>query len=237
MIIAVDGPAASGKGTLARRLAERFGLAHLDTGSLYRATALRLLDAGADPADPKLAEAAAKALDASGLDSPRLRQPEVGAAASLVAAVLGVRAALLAFQRDFANQPPGAAVGAVLDGRDIGSVVLPDADVKIFLTASVEARADRRHKELRQRGTKSIRAAVLRELEERDSRDGSRDAAPMVRAPDALLLDTTNLDADAAFAAAVKLVLARQQRAAPERRSGQAGETHACDENGSANRS
>jgi len=222
MIIAIDGPAASGKGTLARRLAEHFGLAHLDTGSLYRATALRVLDAGGDPADPGTAEAAAKSLDASALDSPRLRQPEVGAAASLVAAVPGVRAALLAFQRDFANHPPGDATGAVLDGRDIASVVLPDVDAKIFLTASAAARADRRHKELRQRGTESIRAAVLRELEERDSRDGSRDTAPMVQAPDALLLDTTNLDADAAFAAAVKLVLARQQRAAPERRAGQA---------------
>ncbi|MDP6953767.1 MAG: (d)CMP kinase [Alphaproteobacteria bacterium] len=211
MIIAIDGPAASGKGTLARRLAEHFDLAYLDTGSLYRATALRVLDAGGDPADPDTAETAAKSLDATTLDSPRLRQPEVGAAASLVAAIPGVRAALLAFQRDFAADPPGDTTGAILDGRDIGSVVLPDADAKIFLTASAEARAERRHKELQQRGTESIRAAVLRELAERDTRDGSREAAPMVQAPDALLLDTTNLDADAAFAAAVKLVLARLQ--------------------------
>ncbi|HJM60915.1 MAG TPA: (d)CMP kinase, partial [Alphaproteobacteria bacterium] len=218
MIIAIDGPAASGKGSLARRLAERFDLAHLDTGGLYRATALSVLNAGADPADPAAAEAAAKALDVTGLDSPRLRDPDVGEAASLVAGVPGVRAALLAFQRDFARSPPCGAAGAVLDGRDIGSVVLPEADVKLFLTASAEARADRRHKELRQRGTESIRAAVLRELAERDSRDGSRDMAPMVQTPDALLLDTTNLDADAAFAAAVELVLAQQQRAVPEHR-------------------
>jgi cytidylate kinase len=220
MIIAIDGPAASGKGSLARRLAERFDLAHLDTGGLYRATALSVLNAGADPADPAAAEAAAKALDVTGLDSPRLRDPDVGEAASLVAGVPGVRAALLAFQRDFARSPPCGAAGAVLDGRDIGSVVLPEADVKLFLTASAEARADRRHKELRQRGTESIRAAVLRELAERDSRDGSRDMAPMVQTPDALLLDTTNLDADAAFAAAVELVLAQQQRAVPEHRAG-----------------
>ena len=220
MIIAIDGRAASGKGSLARRLAERFDLAHLDTGGLYRATALRVLDAGANPADPAAAEAAAKALDVTGLDSPRLRDSDVGEAASLVAGVPGVRAALLAFQRDFAHSPPCGAAGAVLDGRDIGSVVLPEADVKLFLTASAEARADRRHKELRQRGTESIRAAVLRELAERDSRDGSRDMAPMVQTPDALLLDTTNLDADAAFAAAVELVLAQQQRAVPEHRAG-----------------
>jgi cytidylate kinase len=219
MIIAIDGRAASGKGSLARRLAERFDLAHLDTGGLYRATALRVLDAGANPADPAAAEAAAKALDVTGLDSPRLRDSDVGEAASLVAGVPGVRAALLAFQRDFAHSPPCGAAGAVLDGRDIGSVVLPEADVKLFLTASAEARADRRHKELRQRGTESIRAAVLRELAERDLRDESRDTAPMVQTPDALLLDTTNLDADAAFAAAVKLVLARQQRAVPEHRA------------------
>ena len=219
MIIAIDGPAASGKGSLARRLAERFDLAHLDTGGLYRATALRVLDAGADPADPATAEAAAKALDVTGLDSPRLRDSDVSEAASLVAGVPGVRAALLAFQRDFARSPPCGAAGAVLDGRDIGSVVLPEADVKFFLTASAEARADRRHKELRQRGTESIRAAVLRELAERDLRDESRDTAPMVQTSDALLLDTTNLDADAAFAAAVELVLARQQRAVPEHRA------------------
>ena len=209
MIIAIDGPAASGKGTLAQRLAERFHFPHLDTGGLYRATALRLLDAGADPADAAAAAAAARSLGAAELAEPRLLEPPVAAAASVVAALPEVRAALLAFQRDFAHHPPGGAAGAVLDGRDIGTVVVPEAEVKIFLTASAEARAERRYKELRQRGTQRIRSAVLRELAERDARDRSRETAPMARAPDALLLDTTNLDADATFAAAVSFVLAR----------------------------
>ena len=211
MIIAIDGPAAAGKGTLAKRLAERFGLAHLDTGALYRAAALRLLSAGGDPADAAAARRAAEAVTAADIAAPALRGEAVGAAASVVAAHPGVRAALVEVQRRFARCPPGGAKGAVLDGRDIGTVILPDAEVKIFVTASVEARIERRHKELLGRGAQSIRSAVLRELSERDERDRARTVAPMVPAPDALLLDTTHLDADAAFAAAVDYVLARQQ--------------------------
>lgn len=204
MIIAIDGPAAAGKGTLARRLAERFGLAHLDTGTLYRATAARVLKNGGDPGNAPTAHAAAETLDPADLAAPELREQAVGAAASLVAAHPEVRAALVEYQRRFAGQP----TGAVLDGRDIGTVILPDADVKIFVTASAEARADRRHKELREHGAKSIRSAVLRELTERDERDRARAVAPLAAAPDAFLLDTTNLDADAAFAVAVDFVLA-----------------------------
>jgi cytidylate kinase len=204
MIIAIDGPAAAGKGTLGRRLAERFGLAHLDTGTLYRATAARVLKNGGDPSDAGAARAAAESLDPADLAAPELRDQAVGVAASVVAAHQDVRAALVEYQRRFARRPPGA----VLDGRDIGTVILPDADIKIFVTASAEARAGRRHKELREQGVKSIRSAVLRELAERDERDRARAVAPLAAAPDAFLLDTTNLDADAAFAAAVDFVLA-----------------------------
>lgn len=210
MIIAIDGPAAAGKGTLARRLADHFGLAHLDTGTLYRATAARVLKDGGDPDDPEIARGAAESLASADLNAPNLRDQSVGAAASRVAAHPEVRAALVAYQRRFAEIPPDGASGAVLDGRDIGTVILPDADIKIFVTASPEARAERRHKELRDQGTESIRAAVLRELAERDERDRARAVAPMAAAPDAFLLDTTNLDADAAFAAAVDYVLAHQ---------------------------
>ncbi len=204
MIIAIDGPAAAGKGTLARRLAERFDLAYLDTGTLYRATAARVIQSGGDPNDAATARVAAANLDPTDLAAPDLREQAVGAGASLVAAPPEVRSALVEFQRRFSRQPRGA----VLDGRDIGTVILPDADIKIFVSASLEARAGRRHKELREKGAKSIRAAVLRELAERDERDRARAVAPMAAAPDAFVLDTTNLDADAAFAAAVDYVLA-----------------------------
>ena len=208
MIIAIDGPAAAGKGTLAKRIAEHFGLAHLDTGALYRATAARVIKSGGDPKDADIARNAAERLDPEDLAAPELRDQAVGAAASLVAAHPEVRTALVEYQRRFAQNPPGGAVGAVLDGRDIGTVILPDADVKIFVSASLEARAGRRHKELREQGAESIRSAVLRELAERDKRDRDRAVAPLAAAPDAFLLDTTNLDADAAFAAAVNYVLA-----------------------------
>jgi cytidylate kinase len=211
VIIALDGPAAAGKGTLAKRLAERFGLAHLDTGTLYRATALRVLEAGGDPNDVEAARRAAAALTVDDLGAPALRDQEVGEAASVVAAHAPVRAALVAFQRRFAHHPPAGMNGAVLDGRDIGTAILPDADVKIFVTASAEVRAERRHKELLGRGAESIKSAVLRELSERDERDRARTVAPLVRAPDALLLDTTEMDADAAFAAAVDFILARRK--------------------------
>lgn len=206
MIIAIDGPAASGKGTLARRLAQRFGLAFLDTGGLYRATALKALASGGDPSNPEIAEAAAKTVLARDLDDPRLREERVSEAASVVAAMPQVRAALLAFQRDFAHHPPAGHQGAVLDGRDIGTVVCPDATVKLFVTASAEARAMRRFKELQESGKVAIYQRVLQDIEQRDARDRERLTAPLRRADDAIELDTTTLDADAAFAKAAALV-------------------------------
>ncbi|HWD58560.1 MAG TPA: (d)CMP kinase [Stellaceae bacterium] len=209
-IIAIDGPAASGKGTLARRLAEKFGLAHLDTGRLYRATGLAVLHAGGDPADPVAAEKAARGLDLARLDSPRLRDEDVGRASSVVAAIPAVRAALLEAQRAFAHHPPALdnlpAKGAVLDGRDIGTVVCPDASVKLFLIASAESRAFRRAKELRQGDAAAIYEAVLKDMRERDARDSERQVAPLAAAPDAVTIDTTLLDADQVFAQASDLI-------------------------------
>lgn len=206
MIIAIDGPAASGKGTVARRLGEHFNLAYLDTGSLYRAVALSVLRAGADPSDPEIAAEHAIALDPALTEDPEIRSATSGAGASKVGAVPAVRAALLAFQRDFAARPPsgpeGPVAGAILDGRDIGTVVCPEADRKIFVTADVEIRATRRFKELLGRGEAAIYARVLADLRERDERDGSRADAPMRRAEDAMLLDTTHLDPDQAFESA-----------------------------------
>ena len=200
-IVAIDGPAASGKGTLARRLAERFGLAHLDTGKLYRATALLVLSGGGDPADPEAATEAARQVDPASLGDPRLSGEEVARASSVVAAIPQVRAALLARQREFAAHPPSLALekkarGAVLDGRDIGTAVCPDADLKLFVTASPEARAERRLRELRQRGAAVIYRDVLQDMNERDARDSKRRVAPLAAAPDAVILDTTRLDAD-----------------------------------------
>jgi len=203
MIIAVDGPAASGKGTLARRIARHLGYAHLDTGRLYRAVGLAVVRAGRDPADSGAAETAALALDTAALNDADLAGDDAAQAASMVAAIPGVRAALLDFQRQFAHNPPGGAAGAVLDGRDVGTVVCPDADIKFFVTASAEIRAERRHKELLNRGEASIYARVLQELRERDARDSSREIAPLKPAEDAIVLDTSLMDADAAFATAV----------------------------------
>ncbi len=212
MIIALDGPAAAGKGTLARRLASKFNLATLDTGGLYRATGLRALESGGNPADPAVAEAAAKAVRADDMANPALREERVGAAASIVAAIPEVRAALLAFQRDFAHHPPAGFDGAVLDGRDIGTVVCPDADVKLYVTASAEARATRRFKELQEKGVESIYSRVLQDIEQRDARDMAREAAPLKPADDALELDTTALDADAAFQTAADLIARKLSR-------------------------
>jgi len=199
MIIAIDGPAASGKGTVARRLAAHLNFAYLDTGSLYRAVALSVLRAGDDPSDPEVAAEHAMNLDASLTEDQEIRSARSGAAASKVAAVPAVRAALLAFQRDFAANPPGGPDGAVLDGRDIGTVVCPEAERKIFVTADVEIRATRRLKELLGRGEDAIYARVLADLRERDERDGTRADAPMRQAEDAMHLDTSHLDPDQAF--------------------------------------
>jgi CMP/dCMP kinase len=202
MIIAIDGPAASGKGTLARRLAAHYGLNYLDTGLLYRAVAHALISRGLSPADEEAACAAARDLDPAALDDPALRGRGIGAAASIVAAIPGVRDQLRAFQRRFAATPPGV----VMDGRDIGTVVCPDADVKLFVTASPEERARRRWKELTEAGDNAVLADILSDLEHRDARDRDRAVAPLKRAPDAHLLDTTELDIEAAFRAAVELI-------------------------------
>jgi cytidylate kinase len=201
LVIAVDGPAAAGKGTLARRLAAHLGLPYLDTGLLYRATGRRVLDSGADPADPAAAEAAAKALTPEDLARPDLREEATAAAASKVAAIPAVRAALLDFQRRF-----GAAQGAVLDGRDIGTVVFPEARVKLFVTASAEVRAARRHAELQAKGVPATLAEVAAEMAERDARDSARGVAPLRPAEDATLLDTSAMDAEAAFQAALAVI-------------------------------
>ncbi len=202
MIIAIDGPAASGKGTLGRRLAAHYGLTYLDTGALYRAVARRLLDTQTALTDVRAAVAAANALTPQMLSDPRLRETGVGDAASRVAGIPEVRAALLAFQRKVAHTPPGA----VLDGRDIGTVVCPEADVKLFVTATAEARAQRRARELTERGETVSEAHVLAEIKARDERDQKRAVAPMTKSPDALLLDTTHMDIEAAFQAALALV-------------------------------
>jgi len=204
LVIAIDGPAAAGKGTLARRLAAQYGLPHLDTGLLYRAVARRVIDAGGDPADPAAAEDAARALLPEDTRRDDLRGPPVDGAASQVAAIPAVRAALLAFQRDFA-----AREGAVLDGRDIGTVVCPGAPAKLFVTASTAARGERRWRELQARGVPANLARVTADLAARDAADAARDAAPMKPADDSILLDTTELDADTAFARACELVAAR----------------------------
>jgi cytidylate kinase len=198
VIIAIDGPAAAGKGTLARRLAAHLGLPYLDTGLLYRAVARRVLNAGHVPSDPRLAIAAAEKLQPDDLLRTDLRTPEVDQAAAIVAAIPGVRAALLAFQRSF-----GSSQGAVLDGRDIGTIIFPDATAKFFVTASVEARAERRWKELRARGIDISLQSVLDDMKARDAADESRAAAPLVPAADAVRLETTHMDADQAFAAAL----------------------------------
>lgn len=205
IVIAVDGPAAAGKGTLGRRLAEHFGLRHLDTGMLYRAVAARILRTGGDPSDPKVAAATARSLVPEDLDDPTLRDEAVSQAASQVARLGAVRSALLSYQRDFANTPPGA----VLDGRDIGTVVCPTATAKLFLDARIETRAKRRAKELRSRGVKSIESRVLQDMKERDARDSARDLAPLAPAGDALVIDTTDASPDEVFERALSFVAPR----------------------------
>jgi cytidylate kinase len=212
MILAIDGPAASGKGTLGKRLAAHFGLPHLDTGLLYRAVALALMDAGQNLTDEVAARRAAEGLTAAALDDDRLRGRVMGEAASVVAALPAVRAALVEFQRSFAASPGGA----VLDGRDIGTVICPEADVKLFVTASAEERARRRARELTLRGEAADEAQILADIRARDARDSSRAVAPLLSAPDARLLDTSNLTVDEVFAAALALIAAaRGQHTSP----------------------
>ena len=206
LTVAIDGPAAAGKGTLARAVAERLDLAYLDTGKIYRATGMAVIRAGGDPADPAAAEAAARALDPTTLADPALRGEEAGRAASVVAAIPAVRAALLDFQRAFAQRPPNGTRGAVLDGRDIGSVVCPDAPAKLFVTARPEIRAHRRFMELREAGQEVIESRILQDMKERDARDSSRGVAPLVPAPDAVVLDSSDLDRSAALDVALALI-------------------------------
>jgi len=202
MIIAIDGPAGSGKGTLGKKLAAHYGLRHLDTGLIYRAVAKALIDAGRAPSDVAAAVTAAQALDPARFDEKALKSHSVGEAASVVSAIPEVRAALLAFQRDFAAKPPGA----VLDGRDIGTVICPEADVKIFVTATPEVRAQRRALEYQAAGQGIDEAAVLADIRKRDERDQNRAAAPLKQAPDAHLLDTTEMDISTAIRAAIDIV-------------------------------
>lgn len=201
-VVAIDGPAASGKGTLSRRIAAHLGRPHLDTGLLYRAVARAMIDESVPLTDERAALGVAESLDPSTIDESRLRGAEMGEAASVISVYVGVRQALLGLQRRFAAQP----CGAVLDGRDIGTVVCPDASVKLFVTASPEERAHRRHRELHAKGETIGYDAVLRDIRARDERDAQRSAAPMRAAPDAVVLDTTDLDPDAAFARALEIV-------------------------------
>jgi len=202
MIIAIDGPAAAGKGTVARKLAAYLRFHYLDTGSLYRAVAVTMLSKGLDPADVQAAVEIADKLQPDTIPGKLLRSAEAGEAASIVASIPAVRASLLKFQRDFAMKSPGT----VLDGRDIGTVVCPDAPVKIFVTASAAVRARRRHKELVEAGSDISYARVLADIERRDERDSNRSAAPLVAAADAHLLDTSKLDIEGAFQAAIDIV-------------------------------
>jgi cytidylate kinase len=223
-VIAIDGPAASGKGTLARRVAAALGYAWLDTGLLYRAAGMIACDMGAVPGDPAAAAEAARTLTRriagqgpSILDDPRLRGDQAADLASKLSVVPAARAALLELQRDFARRPVSGGrpmAGAVLDGRDIGTVVCPDADVKLYVVADVAERARRRVKELQGRGQAAIYQAVLEDLKQRDARDSERAVAPLKPADDAFLLDTSALDADQALAAALSIVADRLSRAA-----------------------
>ncbi len=213
-IIAIDGPAASGKGTLAKGLAKYFQLELLDTGLLYRAVAGKVIKNGVEIAeDPETYSAfagqAARGLIPADLEVDGLRTDQVAQAASKISALPEVRAALLSYQRNFAEHPPYGGKGAILDGRDIGTVVCPEADVKLFITASREIRAKRRFKELQERHVEAIYARVLDDMKERDARDTGRDTSPLVAADDAFMLDTSDLDADQAFAAALDFIKTR----------------------------
>ena len=214
MIIAIDGPAAAGKGTLAQNLAKHFKYAFLDTGRLYRAVGYAVMQEGKDPADAEAATKAANAFDPKSinqiLSNPALREEKTGDAASKVGAIPAVRTALLQLQRDFAEHPffedGTPAKGAVLDGRDIGTVVCPNADVKLFVTASAEVRADRRFKELKDAGKPADYDVILKDIKERDERDSKRATAPLKPAEDAYVLDTSNMNAVQAYQAALDFI-------------------------------
>ncbi len=209
MLIAIDGPAASGKGTVAKKLAEHLGVPYLDTGLLYRAVARDVEARGGQLEDAAAAVIAAQSIDANTLCDPGLRGPLAGDKASIIAKIPDVRAALLDYQRNFARSGER---GAVLDGRDIGTIVCPDAQIKIFVTASDEARAQRRYLEHQGRGENVTYDVVLEDLRKRDARDRDRSVAPLEAAVDALYLDTTELDADAAFAAVVEMIADQTRR-------------------------
>ena len=220
VVIAVDGPAASGKGTLAKRLAHHYRFAHLDSGSLYRLAARNLLHAHGDPNDETAAAEAARAIDPPGAEHLDLSAREIAETASIIAAFPRVRAELLEYQRRFSATPPGNAEGAVIDGRDIGTVVCPEAHAKLYIDAVPERRAHRRWLELQARGQPVSEGGILADILERDARDRGREIAPLRPAPDAILLDTSNLDIDAAFAAALELVKPRVEEAFAARHRG-----------------
>jgi cytidylate kinase len=213
MIIAIDGPAAAGKGTLARGVSEHLNLAYLDTGLLYRAVGKKILAAGGNPDDSVSAEVLARELKADDLNAEDLRVDAVAQAASKVSVVPGVRAALLDFQQGFANNPPEGYKGAVLDGRDIGTVVCPNATIKLFITASTEVRAARRFKELQNADAGTIYARVLEDMKERDERDSSRSVAPLTPAHDAKVLNTCDLSAIQVFNQALEFIASKTQKA------------------------
>jgi len=220
IVIAVDGTAASGKGTLAKRLARHFNFAHMDSGALYRLTALAVLEQHGDPANEADAVKGARTIDLSRAGDPKIRSDVIGKASSQVAAIPAVRQALFAFQKSFLAQPPGQSSGAVMDGRDIGTVIAPDATAKLFIDAKPEVRAHRRRLELKSLGIERLEADLLAEIMARDQADRSRAVSPLKQAPDASLLDTSTLGIDAAFAAALALVEPKVTRALKARQRG-----------------
>jgi cytidylate kinase len=220
LVIAIDGTAACGKGTLAKGLARHFGFAHLDSGALYRLVAVGVLEAGGNPSSEADALRAAGAIDLIRAGDPKIRSDVVGSAASKVAAIPAVRASLFQFQRDFAAHPPGNSRGAVIDGRDIGTIIAPDAAAKLFVDARPDIRAHRRRLELEGMGISRIEAELVAELNARDAADRNRPVAPLKQAQDAILLDTSDLDIEAAFAKALELVNPRLEKALAARPRG-----------------
>ena len=220
IVIAVDGTAASGKGTLAKKLAAHFGFAHLDSGALYRLAAYSVMQAGGDPRNEADALRGAQTMDFNLAGDPRIRTDFVGQAASFVAAIPAVRAALFDFQSNFLEHPPGGSPGAVMDGRDIGTVICPGAIAKLYIDARPEVRARRRWAELKGMGIRRSEGDLLKELNDRDAADKSRPVSPLIQAPDAALLDTSDLGIDAAFAAALALVSPKVESALKDRHRG-----------------